>query len=115
MVVELSDRRAAVREPAVANRVEVEWWAGDSIRRTKGRMLNISQGGALIVTDVAPPLGQSVWLHVEAPARTDEIGARVVRVNGEHEIGLSFSNPCPYDLYLAATLGINPCGMFAMV
>jgi hypothetical protein len=103
------DRRAAARESVVPNRVCVEWWAGDSIRRTAGRMLDISRGGALVHTDVAPPLGQPVWLHVEAPARTDEVGARVVRLAGPNAVGLSFANPCPYDLYLAATVGINPC------
>ena len=111
MSAQVVDRRASVREPAVANRVCVEWWVGDQIYSTTGRMLNISEGGALVVADVTPPLGQSVWLHVEAPAVTDEVGARVARLGQRNEVGLSFATPCPYDLYLAATLGINPCGV----
>ncbi|MDR3638435.1 MAG: PilZ domain-containing protein [Isosphaeraceae bacterium] len=108
---DVADRRAAVREAVVANRVCVEWWADDHICRTDGRMLDISQGGTLVAADVVPPLGQPVWFHVETPARTDEVGARVVRHGKTNEIGLSFAHPCPYDLYLTATLGINPCGM----
>lgn len=105
------DRRATPRETAVVNRVCLEWWAGDQMRRANGRLLNISERGALLVLDSRPPVGQPVWFHVETPARTDDIAARVVRVDGSGEIGLSFSSPCPYDLYLTATLGVNPCGM----
>lgn len=109
MTSRTEDRRATRRETVVANRVCIEWWSGDQMRRTVGRMLNISEGGALVIADPRPPLGQSVWFRVETPARTDEIGARVVRVGESDEIGLSFPRPCPYDLYLVATLGINPC------
>lgn len=109
----VAERRATPREPVVENRVCVEWWAGNGIRRTEGRMLNISSGGALIVTDDPPPLGQPVWFHVEAPARTDDVGAQVVRHSTANEVGLAFSQPCPYDLYLTAVIGVNPCGVLA--
>lgn len=113
MIASVADRRASARETVVANRVCVEWWAGNGIRCAEGQMLNISAGGALVAADDPPPVGQAVWFHVETPARTDEVSAQVVRRGPANEIGLAFARPCPYDLYLAAVLGVNPCGMLA--
>ena len=102
------DRRASAREPAVANQVRVEWFEGGQTRGTAGRVVNISRGGAFLVADRPPPRGKTLRLRMVEPTGTDEVGANVVRHGESDRVGLSFTDPCPYDLHLAATLGINP-------
>jgi hypothetical protein len=109
------ERRLSPRDPAVANGARLEWWEGDTSRDTAARLVDISEGGALVVADVPPPLAQAVWLRVVDPAPTDWVKATVVRHGGPHEAGLAFADRCPADLYMAATLGINPVGLLGEV
>jgi hypothetical protein len=102
------NRRASHREPVVANQSCVEWLDGGEIRGSVARLVNISRGGALLVTEVPPPWGMTLWVRMIEPTGTDEVKATVVRHGESHEVGLSFPGSCPFDLHLAATLGINP-------
>jgi hypothetical protein len=107
----LQDRRATHREEVIANQAWVGWLDEDGIHGTPTRLFNISRGGALLVAAVPPPLHQTIWLRIEEPTRTDECNAIVVRHGESNQVGLSFPDSCPFDLHLAATVGINPCGI----
>jgi hypothetical protein len=102
------NRRASAREPAVANQSCVEWLDGGEMHGSVARLVNISRGGALLVTEVPPPWGMTHWVRMIEPTGTDEVKATVVRHGKANEGGLSFPGSCPFDLHLAATLGINP-------
>lgn len=102
------DRRASPRHRAIANRARVEWLEGGQPRGSAARLVDIGRGGAMLVADRPPPLHRTVWIRIEEPTATDEVRATVVRHGGPDRVGLSFPDPGPYDLFLAATLGINP-------
>ncbi|MBV8677896.1 MAG: hypothetical protein JO355_12110 [Planctomycetaceae bacterium] len=49
-------------------------------------MINISEGGALLDVESAPPLHQADWCRLKGPAPTDWIKARVVRHGGFRQV-----------------------------
>jgi hypothetical protein len=102
------DRRASIRQQAIPNRARVEWLGGGELHESEARLVDIGRGGALLVTDGPLPLAHRVWIRIDEPAPTDAVAAIVVRREASNRFGLSFPEPCPYDLHLAATLGINP-------
>ncbi len=107
-----TERRKSPRSSAVANRAVLEWTEGSESRESPARLVDISGGGARLVAEGLPPLGQSVWFRLEQPAASGWVGARVVRHDDSHGAGLEFANTCPFDVYHAATLGISLDGVF---
>jgi hypothetical protein len=105
------DRRASPRHLAIANQARIEWLEQSEPRWSACRLVDVSRGGALLIADSPPPLYQAVWVRMDEPTWTDEVRATVIRHGESNRVGLSFPEPCPDDLHLAATLGINPCAV----
>jgi hypothetical protein len=101
------ERRKSPRLPAVDNVILLSWPSPGGTLRMKGRMLDASETGVLIRSDVLPPLGQGLDLRMDRPVRTDWYAARVVRHGNGLEAGLRFEGCDPYALVLAGTLGID--------
>jgi hypothetical protein len=99
------DRRRSHRHPVVVNRASLAWWDGDEAKQTTSRLVDISQGGALVDSDTLPAQDQPVWLRLEEPVATDWTPARVVRSSKNQRAGLAFSACCPYELFKVATHG----------
>lgn len=105
------ERRKSVRSPVLPNRARLEWWEQGERHSSSARLIDISLEGAMLCTDEPLHLDQTVWCHLEEPARADWIKMHVTW-RGEHrEVGVSFLDSCPDDLFLAATLGINPASL----
>jgi hypothetical protein len=101
------ERRRSQRLSTVPNRACLEWWDRSQKRSSEGRILNISDHGALICADSFPQLGENVLIRMKGTVQSDWAGSIVVRQIQENEVALDFNMGCPYDLELAATLGID--------
>ena len=101
------DRRSHERMPAAANTANLEWWQGGSYRSSAARLVDISEGGAMLVAEQIPSLSQDLWLRLEGPVETHWIGGQVVRVAGTHDMAIAFDRPCPRDFFESAVLGIS--------
>lgn len=106
--VETTERRRAPRHQAVENRALLTWRAGDERPVVPARVKDISLLGALLAAEGRPPCGQDVWIRLLEPTQTDWIEARVARVTESGEIGLAFSDRCPFALYRAVLHGGTP-------
>jgi PilZ domain len=101
--VDLTERRRTRRLPACDNLATLEWSDGPEIVTTPARLIDISQGGARFVAELPPRPGSDVWLRIESPRLTGWVSARVVRLDGPTEGGLTFSGYCPHDLIASLT------------
>jgi len=54
-----------------------------------------------------PELGENVLIRLKRPIQSDWTGSIVVRHHQENEVAIDFILGWPYDLELAATLGID--------
>jgi hypothetical protein len=77
------------------------------MRSSNGNILNISDHGALVFSDAFPQLGENVLIRLKRPIRSDWTGSIVVRHDQQNQVAIDFILGCPYDLVLAATLGID--------
>lgn len=101
------ERRRSPRLQTVPNHAVLEWWDRSEKRTSHGKILNISDHGALVVAESFPQLGENVLIRIKRPVQSDWAGSIVVRQIQQHEAALDFNVGCPYDLGLAATLGID--------
>ena len=106
------ERRASLRCDAVKNQSRLEFSVPDGRRRIKACLINISRDGALIVTEEPPPRDVPLLMRIESPVKTDWVEVVTVRVGRDREVAIQFPERCPDDLFLAATIGIDLCGMF---
>ncbi len=102
-----SERRRSQRLQAAPNQADLEWRDRSQTRSSQGNILNISSHGALVSSDSFPGLGENVLIRLKQPVRSDWIGSIVVRHDQQKEVGIDFILDCPYDLLLAATVGID--------
>ena len=109
-----SERRRSTRLQALPNLADLEWRDRSQTRSSQGNILNISAHGALISahgalvsSDSFPQLGENVLIRLKRHVRSDWIGSIVVRHDQQKEVGIDFILGCPYDLVLAATVGID--------
>jgi hypothetical protein len=98
------------RYPARETRARLVWLDGDVENAFPGELLNISGGGAAVITDAMVPAGQPVWLTLEAgPAALTPVEARLVAVSidasGLRIARLRFVEPCPMHLFELAVHG----------
>lgn len=70
-------------------------------------MIDISEGGALLTSEIMPPMDTFVSVRLEEPVRVESRLATVVRYGPKHQVALKFWRPPAYDLVLAATVGID--------
>ncbi len=94
-----ADRRQDHRHPAVEQDVWVGWWTGNDFGAIKGRLLDLSRGGAQIIVACRPPRKSSVWIY-------KDIGTTLASVRGEvagylpapggcYSVRFRFAAPCP--------------------
>ncbi|SRR5579883_1080414 len=102
------EHRASPRQIPVNDRVYVQLkeWNGMPIAR--GKLLNISAGGALIhVPSVGEPV-RPLWIQLEEAPETGWIAADIARFDRPAEVAVRFHAPCPLEFFLAATLRVDP-------
>ncbi len=101
------ERRRSPRLQTVPNQAVLEWWDRSQTRSSEGNILNISDHGALVFSGSFPGLGENVLIRLKRPVQSDWTGSIVVRHDQQNEVAIDFILGCPYDLELAATLGID--------
>jgi PilZ domain len=102
-----NDRGRSQRLQTVPNLALLEWRDRSQTRSSEGKILNISDHGALVCSDSFPQLGENVLIRLKRPIQSDWTGSVVVRHDQPNEVAIDFVLGCPYDLGLAATLGID--------
>jgi PilZ domain len=105
------ERRDSPRCSVVENQSRLEFAVPEGRRRVYARLVNISRGGALLVTGTPPECQAPVWIRIESPVKTDWAEATTVRHGRNEEIGVKFPGGCPDDLLLAGTIGIDLVSM----
>ena len=101
------ERRRSPRLQTLPNLADMEWQDRSQAMSSPGNILNISDHGALVFSDSFPGLGGNVLIRLKRPIRSDWTGSIVVRHDQQYEVAIDFILRCPYDLVLAATLGID--------
>ena len=77
------ERRDSPRCDAVENQSRLEFAVSEGRRRVEARLVNISRGGALLVSENRPPHEAPVWMRIESPVKTDWAEAMTVRPGPE--------------------------------
>jgi pSer/pThr/pTyr-binding forkhead associated (FHA) protein len=74
-------------------------------RVSSARFLDISQTGALVLSEAVPPSGERLWLRLETPQVTDWVEVvlkgSTPHASGAHRVRLAFREACPYDIFKA--------------
>jgi hypothetical protein len=108
----IEEKRVSHRYPAPAGRSWLGWYEAGAFRQTAGWILNISSSGALVASDVRPPVGPSVWLRLADPAVAEWAEVRVIgeQVNeaGIPLTRLVFRGACPYAMMKAVAFAPRP-------
>ena len=102
-----NERRRSPRLQTLPNQADLEWRDRSQTRSSEGIILNISDHGALVFADSFPGLRENVLIRLKRPIRSDWTGSIVVRHDQQKKVAIDFSLGWPYDLKLAATLGID--------
>jgi hypothetical protein len=120
--VALSDRRQSERYSASEDQAWVGWWEGRLFRKSPATLMDISQGGAKLIADAAPPRRATTWVCLEGPHRSEWVEGMAVEVtkfdNGTACIRLAFREICPYSFFEVAIYGqpsAEESGQFAAV
>jgi hypothetical protein len=109
-----NEKRRCARAKSIANEIVLQWQESTGKRTSEGKLLDISERGALVVSDSLIPLFDQVFIQMRIPVKTDWIAARVVRRGMHHEVGMEFPGDCHWDLKYAATLGIDFNSLFGL-
>ncbi len=106
------ERRVMPRHAAVRNQVCLGWSRGHEAYFTNpARLINISRGGALVVTTDPPPEGHPVWVCLGVAEPDSCLEARVLEVRSarkECSVRLVFREPCPHAFFESAVCMITP-------
>ncbi len=103
-----NERRRSQRLQTLPNQADLEWRDRSQTRSSEGNIiLNISDHGALVFSDSFPGLGENVLIRLKRPIQSDWTGSIVVRHHQQNEVAIDFILGWPYDLALAATVGID--------
>jgi hypothetical protein len=105
------DRRRSPRVPPTEQRLWLGWRKERDFFVTRAGLMNISQGGALLLVGEPPLKGQPVWLRLEGPTPIEDVSAVVIETTrigrGEYGVRISFREPFPTDFYDAAIEGLD--------
>ncbi|MDB5351269.1 MAG: hypothetical protein JWN86_2516 [Planctomycetota bacterium] len=85
----------------------IEWQDGDRGCGSLMELINISPGGAMVLSPMLPRVGQAVTFRIEGLTPRFAVSAVVVGTQPgwqDHQVHLEFRVPCPIGL-LAAVLG----------
>ncbi len=99
------EHRASPRETTVNNQTYVQLMEWKGMPITRGRLLNVSTGGALILVEREGRPDRALWIRLEKAPETGWIAADVARFDRPQEVAVKFRSPCPLEFYLAATIG----------
>jgi len=102
-----NERRRSPRVQTVPNQADLEWRDRSQTRSSEGNILNISDHGALVFSGSFPEVGENVLIRLKRPIQSDWSGSIVVRHDQQKKVAIDFILGCPYDLALAATVGID--------
>jgi hypothetical protein len=102
------EHRAAPRQIPVNDRAYVQLMEWHGIPIARGKLLNISTGGALIQVDSVGKPARPLWIRLEAAPETGWIAADIARFDRPQEVAIRFRAPCPLEFFLAATLRVDP-------
>jgi hypothetical protein len=92
------ERRGSVRHETVNNQTSVQLMDDRTGKRiTRAKLLNISTGGALILTDKEPALYQPLRVRFENATEIALIDAEPVRFGRSKEVAIRFTRQCPSD------------------
>jgi hypothetical protein len=73
------ERRQSPRYAPAETRAWVGWWQQDHFVVCRGTIVNLSRGGALLLSR-RPPMAQPVWLCLGSPHPVESVQARVLEV-----------------------------------
>jgi hypothetical protein len=104
------EHRLWQRYPARETRASLRWYDQESERIFTGELMNISGGGAAVMTAAPLPSEQPVWLTLSVGSLAiTPVEARLVAVSidasGLRIARLRFVEPCPMDLFELAVHG----------
>ena len=104
------ERRLWQRHPARETHASLAWLEKDVEQHASGELMNISGGGAAVITDAMLPEEQPVWLTLaEGPDAIAPVEAHLVVVSidasGLRIARLRFVEACPMDLFELAVHG----------
>jgi hypothetical protein len=107
------DRRRSERHDAVEYRLWIAWWQQHEFVVLSAELVNISEGGVLVITAEAPEEGQSVWMRLEGTEPIADVRAVTLEIapagsSGNSLVRLQFTVPCPANFYETAVAGL--CG-----
>lgn len=99
----------------VENRIVLAWHDQVGRGHLAGRLANIGQTGALVVTEAVPPAGStvsirliqpsdSVWIEAQVVSSTPRLRTRLMS-QGPCTVQVRFLVACPYDAFKPATHG----------
>ncbi|MDX2038641.1 MAG: hypothetical protein SFX72_18480 [Isosphaeraceae bacterium] len=104
-----SNRRSHDRYVPVEDRAWLGWWEGTTFRTTEATLLNISKGGTLVESEIAPPRRSIVWICLEGSRRTEWVPGKVLEVareeNSPPQTRVMFDEICPYAFFEVAVYG----------
>jgi PilZ domain len=106
----LAERRLWERYPARETRASLCWLGQGGEQYVSGELLNISGGGAAVITDAVLPDEQPIWLTLQADSGAiTPVECRLVTVSVDESAQkiarLRFVEACPIDLYELAVHG----------
>lgn len=106
------ERRLWQRYPAREKRATLFWVEQDVQHTIPGELLNISGGGAAVITEPHPPANTALFLGLETEAiPIIPIEAKLVVVSldisGSNVVRLSFVDSCPMEMFELAVYGPN--------
>jgi hypothetical protein len=104
------EHRLWTRYPARETRANVLWLDRNIEQSLPGRLVNISCGGAAVITDAPLPAQEPIWLTLSPGSlATTPVECRLVAVSidasGSRLARLRFVEACPMDLFELAVQG----------
>src|SRR4051794_38065293 len=101
------ERRRYPRSKSIRNVTRLRWETTSGKVISRARLIDVSEGGVLVSTDIMPPIKTYVSVRLEKPVRVESRFATVIRYGPMHRVALEFLRPPAYDLVVAATVGID--------
>jgi hypothetical protein len=108
------ERRQSARVDTMENEIVLEWQESTGTCSSRGKVVNISERGALVASDSLVHSTGPVFIQMKTPVKTDRIAVRVVRRERDHKLGMEFPDACQWDFKYAATMGIDFQGLFGL-